>query len=444
MRLIISLILMMAIFQLAAERIVSLQEVIDSAMQNNDDLVSAEYEVKSSRWSTYSALSSFLPSASFSYSRIQLDPPPEFIDYMGNPSSLDDKQTTATLQIVQPIITGGKRLLAYFISKRLEEMAENQFGSTELETRNTAEIKYLTLVESHNLKNIAKDDLATIKNNLVIAQIKFDTGITSETDLLQMQSEVASKEAALIDAEMYYQLSAMDLANFCGFSDRILIPGENFYDNTLVSILENSDIRKVSPLLEELCLERNLTIKTLDQNVKLGKLNRTMALSDNLPNINLIYERSWDDDYDFDDKKDESSSFIISASLPLLPFVDTFCNYKKEHYQFKIAQRELSSAQKGLQLQVNSSILSLLSAVKKLKSSELALEYADRTFQQMEERYRHDLASATDLLSISLLKQSSQIAVLQDQINMIKHKSELKQLLNLNSDDELINILINS
>ncbi len=121
MRLTAILILILICGLLAAERTVFLVEVIDAAQQNNDDLVTAEYQLKSSHWEKYSALSSFLPTASLSYSHLKLDPAPDFIDYMGNSSSLDDVQTTATLQVVQPILTGGKRLLAFLISRRLEE-----------------------------------------------------------------------------------------------------------------------------------------------------------------------------------------------------------------------------------------------------------------------------------------------------------------------------------
>jgi len=161
--------------------------------------------------------------------------------------------------------------------------------------------------------------------------------------------------------------------------------------------------------------------------VKLTRINKKMALSDNLPSLSIIYEKSLDDDFDFDAKKDESSSLMLTASLPLLPFVDTFCNYKKEHYQLKKAERELNSAQKGFMLQVSSTLLTLISSVKKLSSSELALEYAEKTLEQMEERFRNNLASNTDLLSITLLKQSSEISLLRDKIEFIRSKSDLKK-----------------
>jgi len=134
---------------------------------------------------------------------------------------------------------------------------------------------------------------------------------------------------------------------------------------------------------------------------------------------------------------------MLTASIPILPFVDTFCNYKKQQYKYEKVKRQFSSAQKGIKLQLNSTVLTLASSIKKLKSSELSLQYAQKTLIQMEERYRNNLVSANELLSITLMKQSSEIAVLQNQINLIKAKSDLKKILNLKTDEELLKLLIN-
>ncbi len=61
----------------------------------------------------------------------------------------------------------------------------------------------------------------------------------------------------------------------------------------------------------------------------------------------------------------------------------------------------------------------------------------------MTERYKNNLISANELLSVSIMKQNSEIAVLQNQISIIKNKSELKKLLNIKSDEDLIQILNN-
>ncbi len=422
-----------------AESMISMQEAVEAALANNDDLISAGYDVKSANWDKYSALSCFLPTASFSMSRLQLDPAP--IGYDG--VEMDDIQSTNTLQIVQPILTGGKRILGYFITKRLEQISENQYNTTELDTRSNAELKYLSLLESYNLLNLAEDDLETMQTALMIAEVKFGSGILAEAEWLQIQSETAAKEADLAAAETYYQIASADLASFCDLEDRLLIPEVSEYDKAIDAIMGDVDPDLLLPALKKICREHNLTLQTLEESIELGKLNKMMAVSDNLPSVSLIYEKSWEDDFDTDSDKDASSSLMLTASIPVLPFVNTYCDYQKEHYQFKKAQRDHSSAEKGLYLQLSSAVLGLKGGVTKLKSSELALQYAEQTYLQMEERFRNNLISTTDLLSISLLRQSSEIAVLQDQISLIRYKAELKKLLNLKSDSELINILIN-
>jgi len=441
----ITIILLLFTCFLFTERTVTLQEVIDAALENNDELISAGYEVKSTSWDKYSALTGFLPTASFTSSLLQVDPAPTYQDQLtGMQIDLDDEQKTNAIQIVQPISVGGKRILAFFIARRLEQIAQNDFAVTELDTRNSAEFKFLSLVESYKLRTMAENDLRSATNNLEITQIKYDTGIISEAELLQMQSEFASKEAALIDANMYYQISSVDLANFCDLNDNILVPVEVSFENPIEKVLDNADPQLISKKLEEMCLSRNLTLKTLEQTLSMGKLSKMMVLTNNLPSLNLIYSKEWNDDFDFDSKKDESSSLMLTASIPILPFVDTFCNYKKEQYQYKKTQRQFSSAQKGIKLQLSSTVLTLASSIKKLKSSELSLQYAEKTLVQIEERYRNNLVSANDLLNISLMKQSTEIAVLQSQINLIRAKSDLKKLLNLKTDEELIKLIVNN
>lgn len=438
----ITIILFLLSCVLFAERTISLEEAVEQAIKNNDEIITAGYERKSTSWEKYSALSSFLPTASFSTSLLRLDPAPTYDDNMGNFYDLDNEQKTNTIQVVQPLFVGGKRIIAYFIAKGLEQISENDFNVVKLDTRNSAELKFFNLMESYRLKYLSEQVRQSTAKNLEITQIKYDAGIISEAELLQMQSELAAKEAALIDAEMYYHISSTDLANFCDFDDKILVPEEISFENPIEKVINNSNPYQISLFLEEHCLQSNLTLKTLEQSLGLGKLNKKLALSNNLPTINLIYEKSWTDDFDFDDIKDESSSLLLSASIPILPFVDTFCNYKKEHYQYKKMQRQFSSAQKGMKLQINRTVLSFTSSIKKLKSSELSLQYAKKTLLQMEERYKNNIVSANELLSVSLMKQITEISVLQNQINLIKYKSELKKLLNLKTDEELLKLII--
>jgi len=272
---------------LFAERTITMQDAVDAALKNNDELISADYEVKSTSWDKYAALSSFLPTASFSSSLLQIDPAPTYSDPLtGMQLDLDTEQRTNTAQIVLPISVGGKRILAYFIARRLEQIALNDFAVTELDTRNSAEFKFLSLVESYKLRIMAENDLQTTSRNLEITQIKYDTGIISDAELLQMQSENAAKEAALIDAEMYYQISSVDLVNYCGLEDKVLIPVAVSFENPLEKVMDSSDPYMISQNLEEICLQRNLTLKTLERTLSLEKLNKMMVITDNLPTCN--------------------------------------------------------------------------------------------------------------------------------------------------------------
>ena len=74
------IILILLIFSclMFAERTISMQEAIDAALKNNDELIAAEFEVKSTSWDKYSALTSFLPTASFTSSLLQVDPAPTY------------------------------------------------------------------------------------------------------------------------------------------------------------------------------------------------------------------------------------------------------------------------------------------------------------------------------------------------------------------------------
>ena len=88
---------------LFAERTVSLEEAVELAMKNNDEIIAAKYERKSTSWEKYSALSSFLPTATFSNSLLQMNPAPTFSDNIGI-HDLDNEQKTNTFQVVQPLL----------------------------------------------------------------------------------------------------------------------------------------------------------------------------------------------------------------------------------------------------------------------------------------------------------------------------------------------------
>lgn len=410
----------------------SLEEARQIALKNNPEYQIKKAELESAGWSKNSALGSILPSLTLSGSIMHIDPP-----------KMDQK--SISLNLSQPLFLGGKLWQAYQISKITEDMAKLNLKNQELKLYSEVENKYLGVLLLKTLAELSNLELNSARANLELATLKYEIGMISNADFLRLKSNAASKEVSLLQASTALQLSTRDLINYLGLDYEPQLQNiEISAKDPIIQRLSNFDLTQTSALMQRalrMAEGNNPGLFILDKSVDLSKRSYNIAKSSFLPTLMLTGSRQYKENAMDSDKYDKSDQIILSASIPLLPQYTNYANSRKAWHQYKAAELSSKQAKDGIKLGLESTVLNLISNAKQLQASALALEYSEASYQQMQERYRQNMLSSSDLIDIELMLSAARTAKANAMYAYLKSKTALLQAVG-SADIEVFNQLI--
>ena len=184
---------------------ISLDDAIKQALDQRADLKAAEVQVTAAERALAAARAERLPSGSLS------------ADYgdIGSPSQLRPTYTVAaTLSI--PIWNGGRtagdieQAQAALAQRRAE--LEDTKSQVESDVRNA----YLDVQAAANQVEVAQQNLDVNHETLGQTQVKFETGVSTNVDVVQSQESVSSAQLDYIDSIFAHNLAKLSLARAMG------------------------------------------------------------------------------------------------------------------------------------------------------------------------------------------------------------------------------------
>ncbi len=415
----------------------SLSEARDLAMKNNQDLKAEYHSMESSKWEYRESFMSLFPSASLGGSYRKSDDEAMAQDSNGNPLAYDETRSYS-VTVTQPIFNGGKIWLGSRINRDAAKISESAYKSKRLNVLSETESKYYTVLENQELVAIASKSLESAQQNLERAQIRYQMGSLSKADILKMQSELASKELQLIQMENVLTLSRIDLANYLQIDsvdelDPVDFDGFQVEMDDMRGILSGNFEDIINRVIEK-GIEQNQTVEMAKRQVNMMNKSLLMAEGNFLPSVNLQYQRSWSalEDEDFE----EDGTLMLSASMPIFPLVDNASGVIAAKHSKRNAEYSYRSTEDGIRTSLRSGIYNLVTAAKSVRASRLALDYAEETYQQMQERFRSEIITSSDLLDSEVMLTTARSNYASSLYDYLRYRSNMLEL--LGTDDETV------
>lgn len=416
----------------------SLSEARQLALQNNPELLAQEQATASTKAGYWQSLLGLIPSANLSgnytiydeATQIGLNETEEFKSY--------------GFTISQPIFNGGSIWLGSRLSSDVHKISLENLKTRRLSTLAEVESKYFSVLENKSLLAISAKSLESAATNLEIAQIKYESGNLSRADLLNLQSEKASKEVSLLQMENLYRLSQLDLANFLQLEKFEELEDIAMTEHQYVlDYLQASHTEQIDQLLSTLInagMENSPALKISDLAVKSSHKSLLMAAGKFLPSLNLQYSRNWIK-YDFEDEYNDSGQLGIYLSLPIFPIFDNGLGVAQANFQLKQSRYEYTAAEDNIELGLKSTVLNLVTAAKTVQSAQLAQEYAEETYLQMQERFSSGLISTNELLAAEIMYTSAQNQYITSIYDYLRARSDLKLQIGIEDENILENYM---
>jgi len=428
------------LFGQPASRILSLEQARELALANNSAYQARQAELESARWSKASALGNFLPTLTLDGSLLYMDPEPTYM--AGNTVvSLNNDYRTLSLSLSQPVFLGGKLWQGYQMAKISEEMAKTGLAAQRLSLLAEVNSLYLSLLQATDLQQMSELDLSSARRNMEIAQLKHDNGLLSNADYLRFQSRLATKDVARLQANTARQLAQLNLRNYLALDylpEVELLPESG--DDAILKLLQDYDADRTAGLSSVALsagLANSSSLKLVESGVELSRRAWQISKGKFLPTLMLIgsrrYEENGTDRYKFE----ASSQIMLTASLPLLPQLGNYASLRKAEFDYKKARLEARNASNGILLGTEAAVLNLVSSAQQVKASRLALDYTRQSYEQLQERFRMNLISSTELLDAELMLSSARLAYTNAHYAYLKNRLALMQSIGLENEQEL-------
>ncbi|MGC9361293.1 MAG: TolC family protein [Candidatus Syntrophosphaera sp.] len=424
--------------------VLSLSGARELALQNNASYQADLAELEAAKWERLSALGNFLPNLSLSGTWLYMDPA-RTVQSGPTAFTMNNDIRTFGLSLTQPIFYGGKLWQGYQMSRIAEDMALMGADASRVELLATADNLYMGVLQTQDLLSISELSVQSAELNLQIARLKQESGLISNADFLRFQSQLASNEVSLLQARTALQLSQLQLRNHLGIDYLPLVEElPDIQGDPELEILESYDADSISRLTDLALKESEKTsssLKLLESGVEISRRSYAIAKGNFLPTINLIgsrdYEENGIDRYEFS----ASNQIMVTASLPLLPQLGNYADMKAAGFAHKKSLLEAQTATREIELATEAAVLNLVSSAGQIRSARLSLDYTRQVYEQLQERFRMNLASAADLLDAELMLSSARTAHSNAVYGYHKARISLMQLIGIEdfqSLDEMI------
>jgi len=379
-----------------SKELLTLEESIKIAIERSLKLHSATEGIVGSEFRQKAAKTDFLPkwTGEYGYTRYNS------LTSIGDSGKSRDLSNFNT-SIKQPLYSGGSITSNYRLEKLGVDLSKT---NTEVVKRDIVlEVRegYFNILRAEKFLSVSQQAVKQFEVQLEVTKAFFEVGIVAKNDVLQAEVRLANARQGLVKAEN-------DLAVAKSYFNTLLRREIN-------APLDVVDILEYKPfvLLTEECIEEALQkrpeIKTAELNIDQAKESVKIARSGFFPTINLTgaYNRLSEEPGLMGDIRSERWSVQALATFTLWDWRKIA--YKVGESKVKVTQAEDSKVQllEGITLEVKQDYLNMVQSEKNIGVAEKAIEQAEENLRMNEERYKYQVATATDVLdAVTLLAQA--------------------------------------
>lgn len=397
----------------------TLEQILDSARQNNIAIRSAKHKIESAQQQRKEAFTKYFPSvsatgawfnASKDMAQMTLNPaemmspqmlnelaqslPASVVAGMANPmtfSMLKDG-IIATVSAVQPVFAGGRIFNGNRLARVGEEVSVLQLELSENEVEKTAE-KYFWQLASvqEKMKTIQASEqlLGDIHKDVDVA---VRAGVAMPNDLLQVQlreNEVASQK---LKVENALSLVRMLLSQYCGLRDTTFIIdySSQTADNVQFSIFNVQSLPEY---------------QLLGKQVEAAKLQRKITVGQNLPSVGVGVG------YNYHNLLENDRSFGMVFATVNVPISDWWGGshaIKRKKIEQQQAEDQLADNAQLLQIRMQNAWNNVQESYQQLLLAQRSIEQAQENLRLNRNYYNAGTTKMSDLLQAQLLYQQAQ------------------------------------
>lgn len=442
----INLIILIAILfslnQAFAQRVLSLEESKQLALQNNAKSKNSKLETEASQQIRKSAFTNYFPSISagglmWSAQKSLIEAGIEGGDlpvYDGDPANLAaatqfayfpnttlgllKKGTIGYINAIQPVFAGGRILNGNKLASLGVEVSEFKEKLTKDEIILKTEEQYWQIVSLAEKQKTVQKYEELLNRLLLQVNDAYNSGIVMKNDVLKVKlklSEILLNKSKLDNGR---KLATM------AFCQQIGIP----HDSTLV-LKEELNIPN---LPQSYFVDKNEALKNrveyslLEKSVEAEKFQTNMKFGEYLPSAGIGVSGMY---MKFDESKERTLGMVFgTVSVPISGWWGGSHELQERSIKEEIAENNFKNNSELLMLQIEKAWQDLSDAYKQYLLSEESKAQAEENYKVNDDSYKNGLINVSDLLEAQALLQQTQDQLIDAKVNYVVTKSTYLQV----------------
>lgn len=319
------------------------------------------------------------------------------------------------VSLVQPVFMGGKIVNYNQITKFAKQLAESMNNLQLQDLIYKTDETYWQVISLVNKKKLADAyvDLLRKMDSDVTAMIY--EGVATEADGLSVKVKLNEAEMAQTKVENGLALTRMLLAQICGLSlEEDLSLADEKLDNFPV------ETTQASADLNEAFMNRN-ELRSLDLATKIYKRKERIALAEMLPNVALAANYFVTNPNVFNGFKNDFAGMFnvgVMVKVPLSGWWEGTYRRNSAKAETRIKTLEWQDAREKIELQVNQSVYKVNEAGKKLIASSRNMENAEENLRRANFGFEEGVVPALNLMEAQTAWVSARSSLIDAQIEV--------------------------
>lgn len=319
------------------------------------------------------------------------------------------------VSLVQPVFMGGKIVNYNQITKFAKQLAESMDNLQLQDLIYKTDETYWQVISLVNKKKLADAyvDLLRKMDSDVTAMIY--EGVATEADGLSVKVKLNEAEMAQTKVENGLALTRMLLAQICGLSlEEDLSLADEKLDNFPV------ETTQASADLNEAFMNRN-ELRSLDLATKIYKRKERIALAEMLPNVALAANYFVTNPNVFNGFKNDFAGMFnvgVMVKVPLSGWWEGTYRRNSAKAETRIKTLEWQDAREKIELQVNQSVYKVNEAGKKLIASSRNMENAEENLRRANFGFEEGVIPALNLMEAQTAWVSARSSLIDAQIEV--------------------------
>lgn len=330
---------------------------------------------------------------------------------------------TASLQITQPVYSGGRVGTALRIARQVRLAADLEVQESETEIALQVRTAYLQAVLADEFVAISREAYDLAGAQLAQVELFRQQGTASEFDVLRARVERDNLEPTIIEAANARRIAELNLKRL------INIPADQ--PIALVTELDPriADVDRAA-LYE--AIERRAALRALDAAVAAREDAVRIVRSDRLPTLGAVanfgYQAFPEQVTPFDTPWRRDWTLGMQLSWPVFDGFRTQGRVQQARGELEQTRLQREQVREGIALELEAALGEFEAALAQIEARRATVGEARRTLELAELRYRSGLATQLDISSARLLLEQARVNEAQSLYNYMDALARLERV----------------